>query len=61
MGDDGALGMAELYRAGARTIAQNRETCAVFGMPSAAIALGAAEYILSLNQIATVMQELSKR
>lgn len=60
MGDDGAASMAKLYKAGARTLVQNRETSVVFGMPSAAIALGAAEYILPLPQIAKALEILSK-
>jgi two-component system chemotaxis response regulator CheB len=37
MGDDGARGMKVLHDGGARTIAQNEETCVVFGMPKEAI------------------------
>jgi two-component system chemotaxis response regulator CheB len=43
MGDDGAKGLLEMRKAGAHTVAQNEETCVVFGMPKEAIALGAAE------------------
>ena len=42
MGDDGARGMKALHDRGARTLAQNEETCVVFGMPREAIAAGAA-------------------
>ena len=41
MGDDGARGMKLLHDRGARTVAQNEETCVVFGMPMEAIKLGA--------------------
>ena len=40
MGNDGAAGLLEMYRAGARTIAQNEASCVVFGMPREAIAHG---------------------
>ncbi|MBW5394795.1 protein-glutamate methylesterase/protein-glutamine glutaminase, partial [Brachyspira hampsonii] len=40
MGDDGANGMKEMKDAGAYNIAQNEETCTVFGMPREAIARG---------------------
>jgi two-component system chemotaxis response regulator CheB len=51
MGDDGARGLLEMKNAGAATIAQNEETCVVFGMPKEAIALGAADKTLPLNAI----------
>jgi two-component system chemotaxis response regulator CheB len=43
MGSDGAEGMLAMRRAGARTLGQNKETCVVYGMPRAALALGAVE------------------
>ena len=52
MGDDGARGMKALHDGGARTVAQNEETCVVFGMPKEAIAHGAADEILPLRDIA---------
>ena len=52
MGDDGARGMLEMHERGAWTIAQNEETCAVYGMPKQAVALGAVDKILPLDQIA---------
>ena len=51
MGDDGARGLLEMRKAGASTVAQNEETCVVFGMPKEAIALGAAERIAPLQNI----------
>jgi two-component system, chemotaxis family, protein-glutamate methylesterase/glutaminase len=52
MGDDGAKGLLELKEAGAFTIAQDEETCVVFGMPKEAIKLGAAMRVLPLQDIA---------
>ena len=52
MGDDGAHGLLEMRNAGAATVAQNEATCVVFGMPKEAIALGAAERVAPLGQIA---------
>lgn len=40
MGKDGAAGLLEMRQAGAATIAQNEESCVVFGMPREAIAMG---------------------
>ncbi|CAN0622801.1 protein-glutamate methylesterase/protein glutamine deamidase [Burkholderia multivorans] len=52
MGDDGAAGLLEMRSAGARTVAQNEESCVVFGMPKEAIRRGGAEKILALDAIA---------
>lgn len=52
MGQDGAHGMAQLASIGARTIAQDEASCVVFGMPRAAIELGAAREVLPLDRIA---------
>lgn len=51
MGDDGAKGMLEMKEVGAFNIAQNEETCVVFGMPNEAIKLGAVESVTPLNLI----------
>ena len=51
MGSDGANGLLKMREAGARTVAQDEATCAVFGMPRAAIALGAAEEVHPLHVI----------
>lgn len=52
MGSDGARGLRKIRDCGGRTIAESQETCAVFGMPRAAIAIHAAEVVLPLPQIA---------
>jgi two-component system chemotaxis response regulator CheB len=51
MGDDGAKGMLEMKEAGAFTIAQDEESCVVFGMPKKAIELNAVDRVLSLDTI----------
>lgn len=53
MGDDGANGMKEMHNAGAYNIAQNEETCTVFGMPREAIARGGVDEILPIDKILT--------
>jgi two-component system chemotaxis response regulator CheB len=58
MGADGALGMQALRQAGAITIAQDEASCVVFGMPKEAIALGAVQHVIPLDQIAWKMMEL---
>jgi two-component system chemotaxis response regulator CheB len=52
MGADGAVGLLKLKNAGARTIAQDEASCAVFGMPKEAIRLDAAQEILPIGEIA---------
>lgn len=52
MGADGAKGLLAMARAGAPTIAQDEASCTVFGMPRAAIELGAAQAVLPLQRIA---------
>jgi len=51
MGSDGALGLLKMREAGARTVAQDEKSCIVFGMPKEAIKLGAAERVVSLENI----------
>ena len=52
MGEDGAQGLLRMRKAGARTIVQDKSTSTVFGMPRAAIELGAAEVVSPLDSIA---------
>jgi two-component system chemotaxis response regulator CheB len=51
MGRDGALGMQKMKAAGATTLAQNEETCVVYGMPRAAVELGVVDRVLPLDLI----------
>ncbi|MBE7440339.1 MAG: chemotaxis response regulator protein-glutamate methylesterase [Spirochaetales bacterium] len=57
MGDDGAAGLLSMRKAGCRTIAQDRATSVVYGMPAEAARLGAAERILPLEEMARAIQE----
>ena len=57
MGSDGAQGMLALRRVGARTIVQDAASCAVAGMPLAALAIDGAEEVVELKQIATALTE----
>jgi len=62
MGKDGAQGMLAMRQAGAHTIAQNEATCVVYGMPKAAVELGAAMEVLPLQDIsARVLDHLGRR
>lgn len=55
MGSDGAEGLLKMRQAGARTIAQDEATSAIFGVPRAAIERGAAQSVLPLDRIAVEM------
>ncbi|MEW6585644.1 MAG: chemotaxis protein CheB, partial [Nitrospirota bacterium] len=58
MGRDGADGMARLARTGAYTIAQDEASSVVYGMPRAAVEIGAAREILNIEKIGERMTEL---
>jgi two-component system chemotaxis response regulator CheB len=55
MGSDGAEGLLALRQAGAHTVAQDRATSLVYGMPAAAARLGAANLVLPLREITTAL------
>jgi two-component system chemotaxis response regulator CheB len=60
MGSDGARGMLAMRQAGAQTIAQDEKTSLVYGMPMEAAALGAASYVLPLNEIGVAALRLAQ-
>lgn len=53
MGKDGAMGMLAIRERGGYTLAQDEKSCVVFGMPRAAIELGAACEVASLDEMAS--------
>lgn len=61
MGDDGAQGLEEMKKAGARTIAQDEATSVVFGMPKEAIARGCVDRVVPLSQITPEMLRAAAR
>ena len=58
MGADGATGMKAMRDAGARCIAQDEESCVVFGMPKEAYLKGGAERLVPLQHIASTLLNL---
>jgi len=59
MGGDGSSGLAELRASGGYTVAQDRESCVVYGMPRAAVERGAVTNVLPLEDIAALLARLS--
>lgn len=60
MGSDGSKGITKLKEKKGRTIAQNKETSIIFGMPNEAIKLGGIDKILPINQIANNIINMTK-
>ena len=60
MGDDGARGLLEMREAGAKTFAQDEDSCVVFGMPKEAIKRNAVDYIVGLDRIPGIMMKYSQ-
>jgi two-component system chemotaxis response regulator CheB len=53
MGKDGAAGALAIKKAEGKTLAQDKETSVIYGMPKAAVDLGAVDEIAALGDIAT--------
>ena len=51
MGNDGARGMKEMHDAGAHTIAQDEQSCVVYGMPKEAYKMGGVDDVVALDKI----------
>lgn len=62
MGQDGADGLLALKNAGAETLAEDEQSCVVFGMPKEAIARGAAKHVVTLFQMpAKILESLDRK
>lgn len=61
MGTDGAAGLKRLHDAGALTIAEHPSTAVVYGMPQAAVELGAVDLLLTPGQISRTLSNLIKK
>jgi two-component system chemotaxis response regulator CheB len=58
MGKDGARGMLRIKEQGGATIVQDEQSCAVFGMPKAAISLSAVDQVLPLADIPAAIRQM---
>jgi two-component system, chemotaxis family, protein-glutamate methylesterase/glutaminase len=61
MGDDGAEGLGTIKKEGGMTIAQNEESCVVYGMPKAAIERGYAIRVVGLDVMGSTLQAICSR
>jgi len=61
MGADGAQGMLSMRNAGATTIAQDEQSCVVYGMPREAVRLNAVDHVLPLANIPATIVRLAAR
>ena len=61
MGNDGANGLLEMKQQGAFTVSQNESSCVVWGMPGAAVRLGAVDMELNPDQISEEIIRYYKR
>ena len=59
MGKDGLHGLRLIKKKGGCVLAQNEETCIIYGMPKAAVEDGIADYILPLEQISTALMTIA--
>jgi len=60
MGQDGATGLKRLQETGVYTLAESEESCVVFGMPKAAIELGAADDVLTHDDIGKRLAKIAR-
>jgi two-component system chemotaxis response regulator CheB len=60
MGDDGAEGMQALHDAGGLTLAQNEQSCVVYGMPREAVLRNAVDLVLAPGEMASLIGKLEK-
>ncbi|MFW9822140.1 MAG: CheB methylesterase domain-containing protein, partial [Candidatus Thorarchaeota archaeon] len=61
LGDDGARGLKAIKSNGGKTIAESEETSIIYGMPKAAVKIGAAKIILPNYEIPKYMMNHAKR
>ena len=61
MGSDGAEGLLDIRRAGGFTLAQDEETCVVFGMPREAVRLGAADRVMAPASMAGLLRRMAEQ
>jgi two-component system chemotaxis response regulator CheB len=61
MGQDGAAGLLEMRKAGARTLGQNEQSCVIYGMPKVAKTMGAVEAEWALTEIPRELLKLATR
>ncbi|MBM7857257.1 chemotaxis protein CheB [Lentzea nigeriaca] len=61
IGDDGARGLLAMRERGGQTLAQDESTSAVFGMPQAALRIGAVNRLLPISELADAVRIAARR
>ncbi len=61
MGDDGVEGLTDLHRAGGLVLAQEEQSCVVYGMPGEAVTRNIVDRVLTLDQMAKTLSQLVRR
>ncbi len=61
MGDDGTEGLEALHLAGGLTVAQDEQSCVVYGMPREAVLRNAVDRVLPLDKIALTLDQLASK
>lgn len=61
MGDDGLEGLQNLYQAGGLIVAQDEQSCVVYGMPRAVVQAGIASQVLPPEKISGLLTQLAQR
>jgi two-component system chemotaxis response regulator CheB len=57
MGKDGAAGVAAIKQAGGATLAQDKDSCIIYGMPRAAVETGQIDQVVSLDKLADAIRK----
>jgi two-component system, chemotaxis family, protein-glutamate methylesterase/glutaminase len=60
MGDDGVDGLAAMHRTGGTVLAQDQDTCVVYGMPREAVSRKVVNYVLPVEQIGLALKQLEE-
>ncbi|NVJ22616.1 chemotaxis response regulator protein-glutamate methylesterase, partial [Myxococcus sp. AM011] len=60
MGGDGAEGLLAIRQAGGLTLAQNEESCVVFGMPGTAVERKAVDHLIHGDEVAATLARLAR-
>jgi two-component system chemotaxis response regulator CheB len=58
MGKDGAQGSIQVKNNGGTTVSEDKSTCTIYGMPKAAFETGMIDYVIPLNEVASLIHRV---